>query len=61
MKTKAHYSGKGSERFWKRVNALKDKEWMWAVYTAGCILQTVERYVLQQLENGEAMSKKVKG
>jgi fructose-bisphosphate aldolase class 1 len=40
------YSGRNSHGFWRRVNALKGKDWE-AAYSMGCALQNHEHTVLQ--------------
>ena len=49
---KPHYSGKGSEYFWRRVNALKNREDWIAAYNLGCALQDVESRVLNFMNRG---------
>jgi len=44
-----HYSGPKSRAFWRRVNALKGKDWR-AAYTIGVMLQNMEHSALSFLE-----------
>jgi len=51
-----HYSGKHSEKFWERVNALKPRDQS-VCYAAGVLLQDMEGKVLTWIENAEAQKK----
>ena len=44
------YSGKDSVKFWKLVNSLEDDKNNEELYELGCILQNLEGYVLDKLE-----------
>ena len=47
-----HYSGEGSTSFWDRVNALGARRG--ELYSLGCVLQSVEEFVLRQLVDAES-------
>ena len=47
-----HYSGDGSEAFWKRVNSLPELDKREA-YALGIALQNLEGQVLRSLANAE--------
>ncbi len=49
----AKYSGPASEKFWRRVNRIKDKQRRTMCYQLGCALQDVEYRVLQTIELAE--------
>ena len=46
-----HYSGDNSKEFWERVSKLK--EFHGELYSLGCVLQSLEGYVLKLLEDAE--------
>jgi hypothetical protein len=51
-KLKPHYSGSLSEKFWDRVNNLKEPGKR-AIYCCGVLLQNLETSVLLWLDNAE--------
>ncbi len=51
-----HYSGDGSKKFWKRVNALNQYQFedKWEqLYRMGCVLQNLEELVIEDLIRAE--------
>ena len=52
-KTKPHYSGDKSKAFWKRVDSVKNAKKRSEMYVLGCILQSLEGYVLDALSDAE--------
>jgi hypothetical protein len=52
-----HYSGEASAKFWRRINALPDREQQ-RLYLAGCLLQNMEGKVLRLLERAEGEVKR---
>lgn len=50
------YSDDLSRPFWKRVQELGDNRWR--VYQLGCILQTIERFTIVELERAEEQANK---
>lgn len=54
----ARYSGPSSEKFWRRVNRIKDPQRRAMCYQLGCALQDVEYRVLQTVELAEKRAKR---
>ena len=50
------YSGRNSHGFWRRVNALKGKDWD-AAYSMGVALQNHEQAVLQFINDKKSNGK----
>lgn len=55
MANRRKYSGDGSVRFWKRVNALPRSQGGETAYMLGCALQDLEARVLIYLDNAEKL------
>ena len=51
------YSGRGSKRFWDRLNTLPEGPWRMAVYMTAVTLQDLEGRTLQMLELAEEDAK----
>ena len=49
----AKYSGPASEKFWRRISRIKDKQRRTMCYQLSCALQDVEYRVLQTIELAE--------
>lgn len=50
-----HYSGGRSTKFWNRVNKINDPELR--IYQLGCVLQSLESFVLNELARQEKQKK----
>lgn len=57
--TRPAYSGRGSTKFWARVNALPDPHRGY-LYTMGCSLQDAEVRLLRLLDEAEGAARKGK-
>ncbi len=49
-KIKRRYSGKSSEKFWRKVNAIKKSRYQQTAYSLGVVLQNLEDEILTQIE-----------
>ena len=49
----AKYSGPASEKFWRRVNRIKDRRARSMCYQLGCCIQDIEYRLLQAIELAE--------
>ncbi len=56
-KLRDKYAGPLSVAFWKRVNAIKDRQEQLEVYKLGCLLQNAEHRALARLHEAERRTK----
>ena len=48
-----YYSGDKSTKFWKEINAVKNKRVHGLLYSMGVALQNIERLMLNELEDNK--------
>jgi hypothetical protein len=52
-----HYSHHQSKKFWRRINAIKDKKLHHDLYLKGCQLQNLEHQMINALLSAEGAEK----
>lgn len=56
----AKYSGQASNKFWRRVNAIKDRRARAMCYQLGCCIQDIEYRLLQAIEMAEKPARRAR-